>query len=293
MMGKTHSFSLIKLLLSILLFSFALQQQPQQQQQQQCIPGGNCPYEQGACMGNYCKCLDGFYTLLNESQLPEQQMYCSYEQINVYYPLILEMCLPSIGHFYVGNIFLGILKLFLFASFLITSYLKFGYFGVPPFVIKIMEKLGISLKNFCPEGLFGDSEEKKDEEDGDKEKGIEEALFKSTHGGLVAFDSGLLLRNQQSDKDNNEEFGERGKSTQAEQAHNDEGIDKDVYKKEYEKPLVDYEEGNEKKEEEKEENKTLTTLFNISCIFWVIYFVDLYCYKFKDYTDGNDVPFVE
>lgn len=280
MVEKLKAFSLLKFLLSILLLSFS---------SEQCVLGGNCPYDQGICMADYCKCLDGFYSLLNSSLPPEQQIYCNYEQINVYVPLVLEMCLPSIGHFYVENYWLGALKLLLLAGFIATSILKYGFVGVPTFVIKIMDKLGISLKNFCPEGVLGENEENdgNDDDKGQKEAdAADEALVKST---IVPI-TGLLREGNQGEEEI--ENKNRGKITQVEQSHNPEG--NDVFKKELDKPLINYEEGQNKEiENEKEENKTLTILFNISCIFWVLYFVDLYCYKFKVYTDGNGVPFVE
>ena len=280
MVRKSQTFSLLQFLLLLLFINVSLEQ---------CVLGGNCPYDQGTCMGDFCKCLDGFYSLVNTSLLPEQQIYCNYEQINVYIPLVLEMCLPSIGHFYVENYWLGALKLLLFASFITTSFLKFGFVGVPSFVIKIMEKLGISLKNFCPEGVLGENEEKDDNDDnGQKDAdGAEEALLKSSVVPITH-----MLREGNQGEEEIEANKNRGKLTQLEQPHNPEG--NDVFTKELEKPLVNYEEGQDKGvENEKEENTTLTILFNISCIFWVLYFVDLYCYKFKVYTDGNGVPFVE
>ena len=283
MVEKLKAFSLLKFLLSILLLSFS---------SEQCVLGGNCPYDQGICMADYCKCLDGFYSLLNSSLPPEQQIYCNYEQINVYVPLVLEMCLPSIGHFYVENYWLGALKLFLLISFIATSYLRYGFVGVPTFVLKIMDKLGLSLKNFCPEGVVSDEEKEdgknennnNDNEENNEADGGEEAAMKAL--------SHIFRATNPNSNENTKEINDRGKITQVEQAHNAEG--KDVFKKELEKPLINYEEGENKDDEiEKEENKTLTTLFNISCVFWILYFVDLYCYKFKIYNDGNGVPFVE
>ena len=278
MVRKSQTFSLLQFLLLFLFINVSLEQ---------CVLGGNCPYDQGVCMGDFCKCLDGFYSLVNTSLLPEQQIYCNYEQINVYIPLVLEMCLPSIGHFYVENYWLGALKLLLFASFITTSFLKFGFVGVPSFVIKIMEKLGISLKNFCPEGVLGENEENDGNDDKKENDGADEALLKASVVPIT-----YILRDENKTKEEIEENKNRGKITQLKQPHNPEG--NDVFKKELEKPLVNYEEGQDKGvENEKEENTTLTILFNISCIFWVLYFVDLYCYKFKVYTDGNGVPFVE
>ena len=57
-----------------------------------CIPGENCPFEQGQCIQSECVCDYRFRTLYtNEGN----QIYCNYRLINRYIPLILEFCLPS------------------------------------------------------------------------------------------------------------------------------------------------------------------------------------------------------
>ena len=160
----------IILISSLLIYSL--------QQQLSCTLGQNCPLNQGMCVGDFCQCLDGFYSLLDPKLLPGQQIYCNYEQINVYKPLIMEIFLPSVGHFYVGKYWLGLIKLILLITYVSCSYLIYGYFGVPRFIISIMKKFGISLKNFLPDGLIGDSKEEEEEEKetkkGGDEKGKEE-----------------------------------------------------------------------------------------------------------------------
>ena len=148
----------IILISSLLIYSL--------QQQLQCTLGQNCPLNQGMCVGDFCQCLDGFYSLLDPKLLPNQQIYCNYEQINVYKPLIMEIFLPSLGHFYVGKYWIGLIKLILLITYITCSYLIYGYFGVPRFITTIMKKFGISLKNFLPEGLIGDNNEG---EEGEKE----------------------------------------------------------------------------------------------------------------------------
>ena len=284
------------------------------QQQLTCTLGQNCPLNQGMCVGDFCQCLDGFYSLLDPKLLPDQQIYCNYEQINVYKPLIMEIFLPSIGHFYVGKYWLGLIKLILLITYVTCSYLIYGYFGVPRFITTIMRKFGISLKNFLPEGLIGDSNEEeeeketkkgggeKDEEEGeekDKNENNEEEEDKNeeTIKPKNPFSKSIvpireLLR---ANVTNNEKS--RGKATQVKQVHNLDGDD--IFNPEIEEALIQKEDLENEEEEEKEEEEKkeidpiLEYLFNISTAFWVLYLLDLFFYKFKIYNDGNDVPFVE
>ena len=293
----------IILISSLLIYSI--------QQQLTCTLGQNCPLNQGMCVGDFCQCLDGFYSLLNPALLPEQQIYCNYEQINVYKPLILEIFLPSIGHFYVGKYWLGLIKLILLITYITCSYLIYGYFGVPRFIITIMRKLGISLKNFCPEGLIGESKEeeekdekkeagdKKEEEDigerneNEEEEEIEEKKKKINPFGKSVVPIKELLRANVTNNEKN-----RGKATQIKQVHNLDGDD--IFNPEIEEALIQKEdlekeenEENEENEEKEEINPVLENIFNISTAFWILYLLDLFFYKFKIYNDGNDVPFVE
>ena len=76
-----------------------------------CIPGENCPYEQGACSKSECVCFYGFKTL-NTSDTNSNQIYCNYRQINRLVPLVIEFLFPSIGLLYMGRIVHGLIKLF-------------------------------------------------------------------------------------------------------------------------------------------------------------------------------------
>ena len=79
-----------------------------------CIPGENCPFEQGQCIQSECVCDYRFRTLYtNEGN----QIYCNYRLINRYIPLILEFCLPSAGLLYMGRKVHGYIKLFSFLVF--------------------------------------------------------------------------------------------------------------------------------------------------------------------------------
>jgi len=296
----------IILISSLLIYSL--------QQQLTCTLGQNCPLNQGMCVGDFCKCLDGFYSLLDPKLLPDQQIFCNYEQINVYKPLIMEIFLPSIGHFYVGKYWLGLLKLILLITYISCSYLIYGYLGVPRFIISIMKKFGISLKNFLPDGLIGDSDEEKEEKEtktgGDKEEKEEgeekdnnenkediEDENEETIKPKNPFSKSIVPIKElfRATATNNEKS--RGKSTQVKQVHNLDG--NDIFNPEIEEALIqkedlENEEEEENKEEEKEEiDPILEYIFNISTAFWVLYLLDLFFYKFKIYNDGNDVPFVE
>ena len=292
----------ILLLFSFLSFTF-----------EQCIVGGNCPLNQGTCAGDLCNCNSGFYSLLDPQLPPEKQIYCNYEQINVYIPLLLELFLPSMGHFYSGKYLMGIMKLSFLIIHIATSLMLFGFIGVPQFLIFLMDKFGISLRNFCPEGApemkeeeeegegegKGDDDDEKEDNDEDGEEGKksrrkDQALGLNTK--LMSLKS--ILRNRETEENVN-----RGGITQTKQAHNKEGDD--IYTPELEQTLIDKEEisdkieekqetGEENEETKKEHNKILEMLFHISTIaFWSLYLLDLFMYKFKIYDDGNDVPFIE
>ena len=103
----------MKLLLFLSLFSFILPQQ--------CILGTNCPLNQGVCVGSKYECLEGYLTFYDKTKPINQQVFCNYQQIYHYHPLILEVFLPGFGHFYVGKYFFGAIKLLLAIGFISTS----------------------------------------------------------------------------------------------------------------------------------------------------------------------------
>ena len=88
-----------------------------------CKRGINCPIGKGFCQNGNCICKNDYYTLISPNQ---KIIYCSYEKINRFYPLLLELFLPSIGHFYVGKYYFGIIKLSLIVIPLICFI--YGYF---------------------------------------------------------------------------------------------------------------------------------------------------------------------
>ena len=284
----------LQIILSFSFLSFSLEQ---------CILGSNCPLNQGKCVADQCNCMEGFYTLMDPALPPEKQVYCNYEQINVFIPMLLELFLPSVGHFYVGKYWLGLLKLSLLIVHITTSLILFGFIGVPKFLIFIMDKFGISLSNFLPEGTEikkeeeeGDNkdkdneEEKEDDEKDDKDE--KEAKLKELSTKIISIKH--LLRDKKE-----EENVTRGNTVQTKQAHSKEG--NDFYTPELEQTLIDKEDTSEKVSEEKKDDeetkepkdKILENIFHVTTIgFWSLYLLDLFLYKFKVYDDGYNVPFV-
>ena len=101
---------------------------------QQCIFGKNCPYNQGFCIDTKCECIEGYWSLMDKSLLPEQQTFCNYKQTSLYIPLFLEFILPSLGHFYVGKYWFGLIKLFLLVLSFSTGAYLYGDIQVPSFI---------------------------------------------------------------------------------------------------------------------------------------------------------------
>ena len=127
------SFKKLLICLSLIILSY----------QQQCISGKNCPFEQGQCIADKCVCNTGYQTLLVQST-PDQQIYCNYKQISQYTPIILEIFLPSVGHFTVGNYWLGLIKISLLLAYVISSYIGFGKLEPPELWLTLMKKIGIA-----------------------------------------------------------------------------------------------------------------------------------------------------
>ena len=87
---------------------------------QKCNPKTNCFRENGYCLNDKCECNYGYVTFLNKNS--KKIIFCNYEQIQSWIPFILELFLPSFGHFYVGNTLNGIIKLcILLIPFIVLS----------------------------------------------------------------------------------------------------------------------------------------------------------------------------
>ena len=210
------------LIISVFIFSF----------QQQCIQGQNCPFNQGICVLDTCECTENYHTLIDETLLPNQQIYCNYKKYSQYFPIILEMILPSSGHFLVGKYWMCALKLSLLIIFISSSYYLYN-----------------SIK--CPEIFM--------------------SLFKTI--GLSTFIGG----EEEDNEDDNDEGDEDGDRPVSNRPHRQRLLSEDI----------------SNISDEEKDNIIIKFLFEISGIFFsLLYFLDLFFYKFKVYKDGNDVPFV-
>lgn len=292
--GINKKFIKIFLYLALLNYSF----------EQQCVLGGNCPFNQGECVGTTCNCLNGFYSLLDPQKPVEQQIYCNYEQINVYAPIILELFLPSFGHFYVGNYLIGILKISILLVYLFTSYYLYNTIKMPKYIVFAINRFGPFILSF-----IGISIKEEEQEEG---------------GGNQRLRAQQTNTNRSINGENVENVN-RGDTSQIEQAHSRKGSDfiKNIENKENytkapqyyddgERPdnqqrLIDNEDNNdnqnhnnnendndtENSQKEKDDVEDNLILDLSSIIFSIFYFADLFLYKLKIYTDGNGVPFVE
>ena len=227
---------------------------------QQCILGNNCPYNQGICVADSCNCYKGYYTLLDSSLPVDQQIYCNYKQISQYTPIIIEIILPGFGHLYVGKYWMALIKISLLLTFLFSSYYLYHEFRFPELFTDLFEKIGFS-------GII--SVEKKDE-DGENKEGEEE-------------------KKEEEEEDNNGKHILRGGRNQDKAKY--------VVKKQYREDEDTKEEKLIQKEEDENKeqkcNKFMKIIFELSGILIsLLYFMDLFLYKFGVYNDGNDVPFV-
>lgn len=252
MVSKSY-FLYLLIYLSLIIFSY----------EQQCIIGQNCPYNQGVCVSNACKCYEGYDTLIDESLPADQQIFCNYKKFSQYTPIILEIFMPSIGHFVVGKYWIGLIKLSLLFTFFGTSYYLYQRVTFPSLFNILFEKIGISA--------FIDLEK------GDEENG----------------------KNEEEENNGNEEEEENNPNTRLRSKKKDREKPNFKVKKQFheegdevpdnQKPLLPKEE-NENNKEDKE--KYFKILLEISGTFLtLLYFLDLFLYKLGVYKDGNGIPF--
>ena len=268
--------SIIKLLSFFSLFILSYEQF-----QQQCTLGKNCPFNQGICVSNFCRCYEGYVTLNDVSLPPEKQIYCNYQQKSQYTPIILEIFLPCIGHFVVGNYWIGLLKFSLILSFILSSLSLYGEIRIPPLLIILFNKLGLS-------SILSKEDNKKEEE--------EEPEPRSRFRGRKNSDSDFPLameekvEGEKTDNDN-----EVPKYKVARQAY-DEGEEPENQEKLIPKEKKEIKEKKNEKEVNEnngEENEKVKIIFELTGILAsLMYFMDLFLYKFKVYTDGNGVSFI-
>ena len=300
---KSSSYS-IKILLYISLFLYT----QGQLLQHQCVLGKNCPFNQGICVSNFCKCNEGFETLIDETLPADQQIYCNYEQISQYTPIILEIFLPSIGHFFVGNLWLGLIKLSLLLSFLLSSFSLYDELKVPPLMSYLFDKLGISsILGIEDEKEDDKKDDDKNEDDNDNDNKKKEKLRarKDSKNKEEEDDNEYPLaiekeKENENEKNNDDNNNERPIYNYVQQVHDDEEEEEEE-KNEKEEELIKKKKIKRKKLKEKEkkekkmekEHSFIKFIFDLSGIFGsLMYFMDLFLYKFKIYNDGNGIAFV-
>ena len=248
-------FRLILLILTILLISC---QEPQPEAN--CVPGKNCPYNQGECTEDQCMCKDGFYTLLNKTKEPVDEIFCNYRQISMKLMLLFEVLVPGSGQLYSRQWIYGGIKFTLFICFLIIS-----------FVIKrqiLIPKCCIIVKNAL---LGGDKEDKKEDKKDKKDKKDDIAINDPNNIRIS-----IVPNENQEDKKNENPNNIKG-------LLNDcmafEALSSDV--------LIFG-----------SKNNGCASCFKkfleiVLYIFWIVYSVDLYLIFFKIYPDGNGIPYAD
>ena len=90
----------------------------------------NCLPSRGHCVNGECMCNQYYVTLYDDKDSSnvntKDRMYCNYERETRWKPFIMEMLLPTLGHFYIGNITLGLIKLALLFGPVIIMVIAFG-----------------------------------------------------------------------------------------------------------------------------------------------------------------------
>ena len=235
--------SLLIILLVFLFFSYTLQA---------CIPGENCPYNQGECTDDQCSCKDGFFTIIDSEKEEINQIFCNYEQISVKMMLLLEVLLPSSGQVYCGRYIHAAIKFALVVSFILVSKFLTKKILIP--------KCFIVAKN----ALLGGGDDNKDDEKKEKKENHndnEEDRFPedSQNRNRKNDDDDEVEENSLSDcfslkttKDISVKFGGTSKKCQ-----------RFVF---YFSRIIIY-------------------------AFWTFYSVDIYLIFFQLYSDGKGIPF--
>ena len=286
--SKSYSIKII-LLLSFFLFSYG--------QAPQCVLGKNCPFNQGVCANpNFCKCNEGFETLIDETLLPGQQIYCNYEQMSQWMPIILEAFLPSMGHFAAGNTWLGVGKLILVISFCLSSFALYDELKAPPLMIYLFQKLNIGKILGLEEEGKGEEEKEKEKEKEDDNKEENQLLRgrSSKERKGISKEEDVEKENdnvKENDDDENDGYkiGYQAYDEEEEETpdQEEELISKEDKKKQKEKAKRKKDKKNEK------EHKYIKLIFDLTGGFGsLVYFMDIFLYKFKIYTDGNGIAFV-
>ena len=271
----------LKILLFLSFFLFSYGQAPQ------CILGKNCPFNQGICSTpNFCKCNEGFETLIDETLLPGQQVYCNYEQMSQYTPIILEIFLPSIGHFVVGNYWIGTAKFILLVTFILSSFSLYDELRVPSLMKYLYEKFEIAKFLNIEEEEKGDDDK---EDDNKEEKTLLRGRNSKDRKNISNEDDENNIAKENDDDENDsykiayQAYDEEEETPDQEE----ELISKSDKKKQKEKAKKKKDKKNEK------DHKFIKLIFDLTGSFGsLVYFMDIFLYKFKIYTDGNGIAFV-
>lgn len=270
----------LKILLFLSFFLLSCGQAPQ------CVLGKNCPFNQGICATpNFCKCNEGFETLIDETLLPGDQVYCNYEQMSQYTPIILEIFLPSIGHFVVGNFWIGAAKFILIVSFILSSFSLYDELRVPSLMKYLYDKFEIA------KFLNIEEEEKGDDDNKEEEKTVLRGRNSKDRKDISNEDNEKqndIAKENDDDENDNYKIAYQAYDEEEETPDNEEElISKDEKKKKKEKAKKMKDKKNEK------EHKFVKLIFDLTGSFGsLVYFMDIFLYKFKIYTDGNGIAFV-
>jgi len=272
----------LKILLFLSFFLFSYGQAPQ------CILGKNCPFNQGICSTpNFCKCNEGFETLIDETLLPGQQVYCNYEQMSQYTPIILEIFLPSIGHFVVGNYWIGTAKFILLVTFILSSFSLYDELRVPSLMKYLYEKFEIAKFLNIEEEEKGDDDK---EDDNKEEKTLLRGRNSKDRKNISNEDdeNENNIAKENDDENDNYKIGYQAYDEEEETPDQEEElISKSDKKKQKEKAKKKKDKKNEK------DHKFIKLIFDLTGSFGsLVYFMDIFLYKFKIYTDGNGIAFV-
>ena len=272
----------LKILLFLSFFLFSYGQAPQ------CILGKNCPFNQGICSTpNFCKCNEGFETLIDETLLPGQQVYCNYEQMSQYTPIILEIFLPSIGHFVVGNYWIGTAKFILLVTFILSSFSLYDELRVPSLMKYLYEKFEIAKFLNIEEEEKGDDDK---EDDNKEEKTLLRGRNSKDRKNISNEDdeNENNIAKENDDENDNYKIGYQAYDEEEETPDQEEElISKSDKKKQKEKAKKKKNKKNEK------DHKFIKLIFDLTGSFGsLVYFMDIFLYKFKIYTDGNGIAFV-
>ena len=111
-----------------------------------CDPKRNCLRANGYCSNDIGNCYPGFITY--QIHKTKEIKYCTYEQTPKWIPLLLELLLPSTGHFYMGKIGYGLFKL----SLLLIPVIILGLgmcFAIPIVESPLNLSVNVKLEAFC------------------------------------------------------------------------------------------------------------------------------------------------